>query len=69
MMYISSTVKIGIAILITGIIASEILLFGQSISVYFGFFSIPKFYILLFTGSAFMPLGIAIMIWGYFKKQ
>ena len=61
---ISKTVKLGIQLLILGIILSETLLFSQSIAVYFKSFQIPDFFTLLFWASALMPVGIGLVVFG-----
>jgi len=68
MLHFSSTVKIGLSVLITGIFLSEILLFSQSITLFFHLFTIPVFYNTLFWASALMPVGIGIIVWGYLNE-
>jgi hypothetical protein len=66
---ISSTFKIGIILLVSGIALSEVLLFGQSISVYYNLSWISNFFMTLSLASALMPIGIALITWSVFWKN
>ncbi|UTW64817.1 hypothetical protein KFE94_08965 [bacterium SCSIO 12643] len=54
--------KVGLSLLIIGIIGSEILLFGQSIVVYFEVLQIPEYFQMLMAISTLMPIGIGLMM-------
>lgn len=53
--------QIGVSLLTIGIIGSEILLFAQSIAVYFQVFQIPQYFQMLMGISTLMPIGIGLM--------
>ena len=65
---LSSTFKMGLALLITGIILSEVLLFAQSVAFHFQYFTIPNFHTLIFYASALMPVGIVFLVISAFRK-
>lgn len=54
--------QVGLGLLIIGIIGSEILLFGQSIAVYFEAFQIAQYFKMLMGISTLMPIGIGLMM-------
>ena len=66
---INVLIKIGLSSLIVGIFFSEILLFAQSLFIYFKQVSIANFHLWLFFFSAFMPLGILFIIIGIFQHK
>ena len=66
---LSSTLKIGLVLLITGIVLSEALLFAQSVAFHFQYFTIQKFHTLLFFASALMPMGIVFIVWSAFQEK
>ncbi len=57
----SYTLKIGIYLLVSGIVLSEALLFTQSITIYFFQESISNYFDILFWVSFLMPIGIALI--------
>lgn len=61
--------KIGIFLLLIGIVLSESLLFGQSFINYFFKTAIPNYFSLLFWASAFMPLGITLITVQVMKQK
>jgi len=69
MMKMTAVLKIGLAILILGIILSEILLFGQSLVVFYELNGIPNFFKALLYSSALMPVGIGLLVWSEFASK
>lgn len=65
----SKIVKIGIKIFIAAVLLSEILLFSQSISTYLFKQSIANYSTWLFWISAFMPIGITLIVVDAMKKK
>ena len=68
----SYTLKIGIYLLVSGIVLSEALLFIQSITIYFYQESISNYFDILFWVSFLMPLGITLITaqsLGFFKSK
>lgn len=53
--------KVGLILLITGIIISEGLLFGQGLSTYYFFKGIPEFSKYMFYSSALMASGLLLI--------
>lgn len=66
---VTRILKIGLLLLLLGIVLSESLLFGQSISNYFFKTSIENYYGLLFWASALMPLGIVFIALQAVRKK
>ena len=66
---ITTSLKIGLSILISGIVLSELLLFGQSLVVYFELKGIPNYFKALTHASSLMPLGIVFLTWKVFKSN
>jgi hypothetical protein len=64
----SVLVKVGLQLLVAGILLSEGLLFMQSIAIYWEVFHIPNFFIVLYWCSSLMPIGIGLMVISFFKK-
>lgn len=67
-MTLSSTLKVGLILLITGIILSETLLFSQSVAFHFQYFTLFNFQNWLFLVSALMPIGIVFLVISAFRK-
>ena len=64
----SGVVKIGLQLLVAGILLSEGLLFTQSVAIYWEAFHIPNFFIVLYWCSSLMPLGIGLIAISLFKR-
>ena len=61
-----NSLKVGMVVLITGIVLSEITLFIQGILLWTGHGFLPGYYGLIFSLSSLLPLGVAILIyWAY----
>lgn len=67
--FITRTIKLGLFILLIGIISSELLLFFQSLTTYYLGTSISIYSSLLFYLSSLMPIGIALLVLSIFKKN
>ncbi len=65
LLIINAIVKTGVFLFMIGIFFSEVLLFSQSLFIYFKQISIVNYNLLLFFFSAFMPLGVLMLIMGY----
>ncbi len=64
----SSLLKVGLRLLVAGILLSEGLLFTQSVAVYWKVFQIPNFFIVLYWCSSLMPIGIGLIAISLFKR-
>jgi hypothetical protein len=64
---LSALTNWGVCLLLIGIVGSEVLLFIQSISIYFELFQIPQFFNILMGVSILMPIGIGLMVWEVFR--
>jgi hypothetical protein len=60
---------IGIILFIIGIVLSEVLLFTQGFMLHTWQTSVPNYYLLLYTTSALMPLGILFLIINQYSKN
>lgn len=65
---VCNTTKAGLFLFFSGIFLSELLLFGQSLFIYFNKSSISNYYQLLFYSSLLIPLGIFLIVLKVFKK-
>ena len=58
-----ATARVGLLLLISGILFSELLLFAQGTFFWAGWGMIPGHYWHLFLASAMMPVGVGLMLW------
>lgn len=59
---LNQALKIGIMLFVTGVLVSELMLFGQGAANYFWQYSLPYYYMILYSVSGLMPVGILIML-------
>ena len=65
----SKRIKIGLGIFVAGFLISEAILFGQGALLWAGLGFIPKYYVLLFTASVFLPVGIGLVLTSHRHKR
>ena len=63
---VSKTAKYGLAILLTGIILSEFILFGQGVLLWGEMGFLPAYYVMIFGASVLMPVGLLVFIFSQF---
>lgn len=64
----SRLMRFGLLMLVTGIVVSEALLFGQSLNSYYRIYPIPDFFTILSIVSSLMPAGIACIAVQSFRR-
>lgn len=61
--------KLGIIIFLSGVLLSELVLFTQGAANYFWQYSLSNYYVLLYSVSALMPVGIFVMLLSLFQRS
>ena len=61
--------KWGVWVFISGILSSEIVLFTQGLANYFWQYNLPNYYVVLYSASALLPLGILGMLVSLFFSR
>ncbi|PIB32938.1 hypothetical protein BFP78_01355 [Gaetbulibacter sp. 5U11] len=67
--YVSKSLYFGVSVFIIGFILTEVLLVIQGFNFYFGNGLFPNYYLLLFIFSAFLPLGVSLILFNIFKVK
>ena len=65
---LTSALKTGVVFFIAGVLLSELVLFAQGTANYFWNYSLPNYYLLLYSVSGLMPFGILLMLIAQFSK-
>jgi hypothetical protein len=65
----NTTARVGMVLLISGILLSELLLFAQGTFFWAGWGMIPGHYWHLFLASALMPVGVGLMLWSGWRNE
>jgi hypothetical protein len=69
MVITSKLFTLGLLVFILGVFLSELMLFGQSLFIYFKQISIPNYNLLLLIFSSLMPFGILMIILNHFYNK
>ncbi len=64
----SKSAKIGLVLLLAGIILTELLLFGQGTMLWVGVGFIPAYYEVIFGASVLIPVGVLLLAYSQFLK-